>query len=203
MEFLNDNQILEGIRDSNEEIVKTVYKEYFKHIQHLVTYNHGTVDDAKDLFQDAMIVICERLQSKELTLSCSFGTFLYAIARNIWLRRLAEKGKTIVLTKEVFDNSMPPCEVLENNLSLHERRMIMFQRHFDTLTKSCKKIIKMMLKKEKTKKIQQEMGYNSLAYTRKRKYQCKKALIKRIRADHDYPKLKEENEDTTGEVYPT
>ncbi len=202
MEFLSDNQILAGIRDSDEEIVKAVYREYFKSIQHLVVYNHGTVDDAKDLFQDAMIVVCERLQSRELVLSCSFGTFLYAIARNIWLRRLAEKGKTIGLTKEVLDCSMQPCGVPESKLSLHERRMIMFQRHFDTLTTSCKKIIRMMLKKARTKQIQEEMGYNSLAYTRKRKYQCKKALIKRIRSDRDYLTLKEEHEDT-GEIYPS
>lgn len=200
MECLNDNQILAGIRNCDEKIVAKVYAECFSSIRHLVLYNQGTLDEARDLFQDAMVIICERLQKDDLELTCSFSTFLYAISRNLWFRRLHERKKTVCLDREISDRSLIPSGCENANVSLMEERLLMFQRHFNSLTSSCKKIIKLILKKSTTNQIMKAMNFSSVAYTRKRKYQCKHSLIKRIKADSDYHRLKD-NENTSGENF--
>jgi RNA polymerase sigma factor (sigma-70 family) len=194
MECINDNRILAGIRDCDEKVVAAVYSECFMSIRHLVTYNHGTPDDAKDLFQDAMVIVCERLQAGNLELSCSFNTFLYSIARNLWFRRLAARGKTIHLDREIPDDSLSPVRQQKVSVSIQEEKMAMIQRHYDTLTERCKKIIRLMLKRSSTEQIMKAMGFSSVAYTRKRKYQCKHSLIKRIKSDPDYQRLKEDED---------
>jgi len=196
MECTNDNRILAGIRNCDEKVVAAVYSECFMSIRHLVTYNHGTPDEAKDLFQDALVIVCERLQAENLELSCSFNTFLYAIARNLWFRRLAERGKTIYLDQEVPDDSLSPEKNPVVAITTREEKMVLYQRHYDTLTESCKKIIRLMLKRASTEDIMKAMGFSSVAYTRKRKYQCKHSLIKRIKSDPDYQRLKEDEDNS-------
>jgi FixJ family two-component response regulator len=80
------------------------------------------------------------------------------------------------------------------SVSIQEEKMAMIQRHYDTLTERCKKIIRLMLKKSSTEQIMKAMGFSSVAYTRKRKYQCKHSLIKRIKSDPDYQRLKEDED---------
>lgn len=196
MTNFNDKEILAGIRNGNKQVLQYVYSECFNSIRHLVCFNRGTLDEARDVFQDALVIICERSMDEEFTLVCSFRTFLYAIARNIWFRRLSEKVHCMHHEMEIPDTRyMPSDDSIEYKATVQEERMILYQHHFEKLTESCKAIIQMMLEKASTKRIMQIMKFSSIAYTRKRKYQCKQSLINRIHADPDFLRLKENDDE--------
>ncbi|NCD26941.1 MAG: hypothetical protein EOL86_15330 [Deltaproteobacteria bacterium] len=196
MKTLNDDQILAGIRACNPKVLNHVYSVYFNSIKQLVCFNHGTTDEARDVFQDALLVIFKRTNDPSFFLSCSFKTFLFAIAQNLWLRKLHQKKKFVSLDNEVSDSSFLFClECLEFEITIQEERLLMYHRHFDTLTQQCKEIIKMMLEKYSTEEIMKIMDFSSIAYARKRKYQCKQSLFRRIQSDPDYPRLKSNNDE--------
>src|SRR5690606_6630340 len=73
-------------------VIDSIYRTYYQTIQHLVISNSGTVEDAKDIFQESLMAIFDRIHERKFVLTCQFGTFLYAISRNLWLRQLRQKN---------------------------------------------------------------------------------------------------------------
>ena len=51
------------------------------------------MEDARDLFQESLMVLVKNLRKEEFVLSCSVKTYLYSIMRNLWLKRLSKKNK--------------------------------------------------------------------------------------------------------------
>ena len=57
---LNEQDLLEGLAKNDRNAIETIYKEYFKMVQSLVLNNNGNGDDAKDIFQEGMVVLYEK-----------------------------------------------------------------------------------------------------------------------------------------------
>ncbi len=182
--------ILSGLVNSDNEILGYVYKKYYPEIRFFVIKNSGTDEDAKDTFQEALIVIYKKLKSGNLELTCSFKTYLYSVARIIWRRHLEKnKIKTAELTdRQVFVD-------FEDNMELflsEQERYKMYQKYFLTLHKDCQTILKLFLQKVPLKEIQAKLNLSSEKYVKKRKYQCKEILVKRIKNDPNYKLLSNE-----------
>ena len=96
-----NDKILHGILSGDQYTFDELYEVEFPKIVRLVTKNSGTLDEAKDIFQDALVVLIEKAYRKELDLTCSIGTNLYSICRNIWLERL-RKVKNIISLNDSF-----------------------------------------------------------------------------------------------------
>jgi DNA-directed RNA polymerase specialized sigma24 family protein len=55
-----EKDILEGIANNDSRAIEKVYKENFGLVQHFVIRNNGSYDDARDIFQEAMMVLFEK-----------------------------------------------------------------------------------------------------------------------------------------------
>ena len=62
-------------------------------VVHLVCSNSGTEQEAKDIYQEAVMAFYERVQQPAFTLTCKIKTYLYAVSRRLWLKKLAEKKR--------------------------------------------------------------------------------------------------------------
>ncbi len=55
----------------------------------LIRDNKGTEEDAKDIFQETVIAIFRKIREKsDYEIRRDFATFLYSIARWLWLKQL-------------------------------------------------------------------------------------------------------------------
>jgi RNA polymerase sigma factor (sigma-70 family) len=182
--------ILEGLKTSDSNVLEYIYKKYFPIVRFFVIKNSGTDEDAKDVFQEAIILIYKRLKDGNLDLTCAFKTYLYSVCRILWLRQLEKKK---VRNEVVSDNQV--FVHLEDNIEgfIEEQEQFrIYQKHFQLLHKDCQEILKHFLKKVPLKEIAQIMNIKSDKYLKKRKYDCKEALIKRIQNDPDYKRLRNE-----------
>lgn len=182
--------ILEGLRNSDSNVLEYVYKKYFPIVRFFVIKNSGTDEDAKDVFQEAIILIYKRLKDESLDLTCAFKTYLYSVCRLLWLRQLEKRRvrNEVVSDDQVF---IDLDEDIEGQAAEQEQFRI-YQKHFKLLHKDCQEILRMFLKKVPLKEIAQKMNIKSDKYLKKRKYDCKEALIKRIQNDPDYKRLRNE-----------
>ena len=80
-------EIIDGILNGSSVVLDRLYQLYFPMVVKLVTRNNGTEDDAKDIFQEALMVLYDKIQRKDLTLSSSFKTYLYAATIAFTLKR--------------------------------------------------------------------------------------------------------------------
>ena len=54
---MKDTEILDKITKGDEDALKYLYKKYYRMMTKLVVTNNGTEEEAKDIYQDALIVI--------------------------------------------------------------------------------------------------------------------------------------------------
>tara|TARA_Y100001954_G_C15711775_1_gene553413 strand:+ start:295 stop:861 length:567 start_codon:yes stop_codon:yes gene_type:complete len=182
----NVEEIIEGIRQNDVVRLDYVYKKFYPQIKFFVTSNSGDEDDAQDIFQEAIVIIFNKLKQNQLQISCTFKTYLYSVCRLLWLKQL-EKRK---IKNELSIEKNDYIELTDKTEELGDRteRFGLYQEYFKKLSEDCRKVLEMSLEKIPYKKIAVIMGYKSDKYAKKRKYQCKEKLINSIKSD---PKFKE------------
>ena len=96
-------EILIDLKGENNNAFGQLYKEYFGMVNRFITNNNGRTDDAEDIFQDTMMVLLGKLRQDDFQLTASIKTYIMAIAKNLWLKRLRTSHKEIEFT-DSFDN---------------------------------------------------------------------------------------------------
>ncbi|MDF1576296.1 MAG: sigma-70 family RNA polymerase sigma factor [Bacteroidales bacterium] len=190
MKLPSNSDLIKGIRNHDSSILCYVYDTYYPIIEGYIIHNQGSEEQARDIFQDAMIIIYKRIKSDELELSCKFGTYLYAICKNIWTQ---ERKKYLLRAEKLRKHSLVvhdpgPADdpLLQNHLT------DLFNKHFEDLSKDCQKILSMYFNNFSMEDIRAAMNYKDLHHTADRKYRCKKSLINRIVNDPLFKRLKNE-----------
>ena len=178
---------LEAIRNGDRNALKQIYKEFLPRISRLITNNGGSKEDAKDVFQDAIMVLYEKAKSPDFTLTSNFYTLLHGVCRNIWGNRLKKKSRTEVTLPE--DDKYNLSEGIEQAIYAEEENKL-FWSAFKQLGEECQKLMQLFFEKVKMQKITEILGYSSLGYTKKRKFQCKERLIAKVKADRRYEELR-------------
>ena len=178
-----DEEILDGLVREDEKIIRYIFSEHFNTIRSFIQRNNGTYEDAEDVFQDAVVIIYQKARDRELSLECSFKTFLYSVSRHVWLQKL-EKNRINPANIGDLENFIELSDVMMYDLVDEDReRVKIFQQHFLALGEDCQKLLKLFMKKIPLSEIMKIMGYKSVKYTKTRKFLCKEKLKKRIKSD--------------------
>jgi len=186
----SESDILRGIRQHDSEILEYVYRVHFPLIESYVLHNSGDREQAKDLFQEGMIVVYRNIRDKKLELQCKFGTYLYAVCKNIWIQ---ERKKYSLRMEKLRQHALEVNDPgPEENPLLEKHAHILFDKHFSKLSEDCQRILSMHFNAYNVEEIRDAMGYKDTHHAADRKYRCKKSLIKRIVNDPLFKKLKNE-----------
>ena len=86
----NEQALLRGLAGNDSAIIEQLYKENFSTIQAFILANNGSYDDARDVFQEAMIVLFEKAKDGQLEQNCQIKTYVYSVCRRLWLKRLQQ-----------------------------------------------------------------------------------------------------------------
>lgn len=193
MKKLTLGQIIDGIKKRDNKVLAQVYKEVFPVVKYYVQNNGGSQEDAKDVFQEAIIVAYKRISENKLEIKTGFEAYLYGIARLVWLKLLRSREiheRNVNKIKETTTS----YESLENMIE-EDLEMRLFRKHFRKLGPECQKVLQMVTEKIPYDKIALELGYKSEKIVRNKKYKCKEMLIKMIKADPEYQQLRRNQTD--------
>jgi DNA-directed RNA polymerase specialized sigma24 family protein len=69
------------------EFFAEMYEEAFPNVARFVASHGGTVDDAKDIFQDALVIYYELSLENKLSVQISDRAYLNGIAKHVWIRK--------------------------------------------------------------------------------------------------------------------
>lgn len=172
-----DHELLEKIVNEEDDAFVYLYKEVFPSVRWLIIRNGGSEDDARDLFQESVIILHGKLKEEGLILKCSVKTYLYSVCRHLWLKELTRKKK--LSFTEIGDEQYIILE--ENDCSDLEKELMEFYlKQFNQLSKECKKILNLHFRNVSIAEITKKLGYPSDSYTMNRKYRCKQRLLQKI-----------------------
>lgn len=181
-------EILKGIQSNDRNTLNYIYSKFFKSIRKFIIQNSGDEDDAQDVFQEAIMIIYNKIIKKDLTeLQCAFHTYLFSVCRYLWLQQLNKKGIKLDTDNKAVQESLsiePEMDILMEETSKYD----LYRKHFLLLSKECQKVLNLFLRKTPQKEIASIMGFKSVDYAKRKKYLCKEKLVEKIKSD---PKFKE------------
>ena len=167
----NERILLQGLAKNDKKAVETIYKENYSTVQSLIINNNGTADDAKDIFQEAMIVLYEKARSGTFELSCQIKTYVYSVSRRLWLKRLQQANR--------YSGDIGNAEVLvqvEDDIEGHTRRdaeFEMMEKAINSLGEPCKSLLEAFYLQKKTmQEIAVNFGYTNAENAKTQKYKC-------------------------------
>ena len=90
---MTEQQILDHISRGDESALDYLYKKYYPMMTKMVLKNNGTVEEANDVYQDALIVFWQKAISGNLKITAKISTYIYSICKNYWLKELNRKKR--------------------------------------------------------------------------------------------------------------
>lgn len=173
----NEQALLKGLAHNDSKAIETIYKENFNMVQSFILNNNGSYDEARDIFQEAMIALYEKAQTESFVLTCQIKTYIYSICRRLWLKRLQQLGR---YTTQV--DSMEETVAVAEDMEAHEKRNVEFaimDRALNSLGEPCKSLLEgYYLKKMDMNALAREFGYTNADNAKNQKYKCLMRLKK-------------------------
>ncbi len=173
----NEIALIEGLAQNDRQAIETIYKQHYGMVQSLIINNNGTSDDARDIFQEAMIVLYEKAKSGSFELTSQLKTYLYSVCRRLWLKRLQQQQKFI---PEL--NNLEETIPVEDDLEHHDQRsgeLQMMEKAMMSLGEPCKSLLEAYyLQKKNMTEIAGNFGYTNADNAKNQKYKCLMRLKK-------------------------
>ena len=172
----NEKALLQGLARNDKKAVETIYKDNYNIVQALVVNNSGTSEDAKDIFQEAMVVLYEKVHSGTFELNCQIKTFVYSVSKRLWLKKLMHQNRF-----SISDGHAESISV-DEEIEEHEKRdteFTMMERAMNGLGEPCKSLLEAFyLQKKSMQEIASSFGYTNSENAKNQKYKCLMRLKK-------------------------
>lgn len=172
---MNEKEIFERICSGDEQALDEVYKKYYRMMTKLVVTNSGTEQEAKDIYQEAVIVFWQKSISGNLVLTSKISTYLYSICLNLWRKELERKKRH---THEAKDS--PEYQALEE-----KERIKIIAECVNDLGDTCRKVLTYYyFDGMSMAEIAERLGFANTNTAKTKKYKCKKKLDEIVRSKY-------------------
>jgi RNA polymerase sigma factor (sigma-70 family) len=172
-----DSEVILGILNNSESVLKRLYTGYFPMVLQLIINNNGDGDDAKDIYQEAIIIVYNKVKTGDFELSSKLKTYIYSVCRRLWLKRLSQMNRYGGDIKDFEEYLSVDDETEKNNA-----RDIQFNKMGEALHllgEPCKTIIEdFYINNRSMQEICENFGYTNADNAKTQKYKCLQRLKK-------------------------
>ncbi|GAB3252620.1 hypothetical protein GCM10027347_11810 [Larkinella harenae] len=169
--YLSDDQLLAGLANGSDTLLEELYRRYFPMVLHLILNNSGSEADAKDIYQETLIVLYEKVTTDSLELHCQLKTYIYSVSRRLWLKQLSlrsRNGSSLLDTEDIAD--------VTDDLTNHEARDQQFELMADSLNRlgePCRTLLEdFYIRHLSMQDITEKFGYTNADNAKTQKYKC-------------------------------
>lgn len=188
--YFTDQEIIDGLLQKSaaltDEIVTYLYQEHQKSIDWMVMNNSGTKEQANDLFQEVILAFLDNVwhYKFELREGVKVKTYLYEIARMMWLKQIRKDTNRFNRERKFADgqnrflsSGMNPELDLLNAEQFEQAKKV-----FHRLDDFCQQILTAFYGEQMTmQEIADTFGLGTAANAKTRKYRCMEQLKKLVR----------------------
>ena len=173
-----DSEVILGILNNSEIALRRLYVAYFPMVLQLIINNNGNEDDAKDIYQEAIIVLYNKVKAGDFELSSKLKTYIYSICRRLWLKRLSQLNRYAGDIRD-FQDFLP---IEEEEFEKHSERDVQFKKMegaLQLLGEPCKTIMEdFYIHNRSMQEICERFGYTNADNAKTQKYKCLQRLKK-------------------------
>ncbi|SMB93982.1 RNA polymerase, sigma-24 subunit, ECF subfamily [Hymenobacter roseosalivarius DSM 11622] len=168
-----DEEFVAAIQGGDDRALAQLYRLHLPMISHLVLQNSGTEDEAKDVYQEGVMVFYEKVREGSLELSCQIKTYLYAVCRRLWLKRLAEKNRFGGRLEDHEPYLETGAEADVDQAEDRDQRFATMAEALNHLGEPCRSLLEGFYLQEKSmQQLTAEFGYTNADNAKNQKYKC-------------------------------
>ena len=90
---MKEKELFEKICKGDEKALEYLYKKYYRMMTKMIINNSGSEEEAKDIYQEALLVFWQKAISGEFVLTSKISTFIYSVCQNLWRKELDRKKR--------------------------------------------------------------------------------------------------------------
>jgi DNA-directed RNA polymerase specialized sigma24 family protein len=148
-----------------EELFSLLYENAFPLVAAFVSHRRGTFDDAKDIFQDALVIFYEKKQHETITITVSDEAYILGIAKHLWSRKYTKDSSTVALDKIEAAITIP------EDVQIPDANKLL--RLLEMTGKKCMELLEAFYyQKASPAKIASEFGYQNTHSASVQKFKC-------------------------------
>jgi RNA polymerase sigma factor (sigma-70 family) len=177
-------ELAERIRLGDNKAFDYLYQNYYRQAAAFVKANTGNEQDARDVFQEALLIFYKQACKEGFKLTADPGTFLYAIVRNLWRYRLRTR-RTHPEAVATEPARLP--EMGADDAENHAVEQMLNEKHqtiqqlIDTLKTECRQLIAYTYyHKLPSAEIARLLGYTE-AFVKVKKHRCMEVLREKVK----------------------
>lgn len=166
-----DIDFIKGLSHNVDIPLEKIYKLHFPMVLQFILQNSGSDQDAKDIYQESIIVLYDKIQKGSFELNSKLKTFIYSVARRLWLKRLNSKHHQTTLIRD-FEENIPVDDQTIRILEQEEQFKIL-QLSLDKLGQPCKALLEdFYLEGLTMEDLSEKFGYTNSENAKNQKYKC-------------------------------
>ncbi|MDP4263216.1 MAG: sigma-70 family RNA polymerase sigma factor [Bacteroidota bacterium] len=177
---MQDQKITELIRTDNNDRALVVLYRHFPMIRKMILSNGGNAEDAEDIFQETLIILCRKVKNPGFELTARLSTYLFSVSLYLWKDELKKRKHHI---RADFETGLKEAEEKElEDIIEKESRARLAEKILDQLGDRCRELLLLFYKGGmKLKAIAAYMGYNSENTAKNQKYKCLEGARNRLK----------------------
>lgn len=175
---MTDQEIIKLIEERKEHKALVKLYRYESRVITLTKKYGGTKEDAQDVFQDALLILCKNVWKGDFVLSSKLDTYLYGVCFNLWRTRIKTKKEIKI---EMPDEYRLESEDELQELFAKEAKIKQVEKVLKQLGDPCLKLLQLFYYQSmKLKEIMKEMKYKTENTVKVQKYKCMERAKKMI-----------------------
>lgn len=149
----------------NSAALQELYKSW-PAVRHFIKTHGGNDDDARDTFQDSLLILYRNVQKKEFTLTAQVSTYLFSICKYLWKDELKKKNRMVSF-------EVPDMAEEIQDYRQEEKQIKWLDGILLSIGEKCAAILTMFYYHGKSmEKIGDELGYKNTDTVKTQKYKC-------------------------------
>ncbi|NWJ50644.1 MAG: sigma-70 family RNA polymerase sigma factor [Bacteroidetes bacterium] len=158
--------IVDANSSISEQQTEELYRQVFPRVALFVSKMGGSLDDAKDIFHDALIINLENSTQKRLEIHISEEAYILGISKHLWNRKYT-RDLTIVSLNDIEKTISIPDDYFP---SFEEKRLLRFLEYAG---KRCMNLLRTFYYEQvPMKRLAHKLGYTNEHSASVQKYKC-------------------------------
>ena len=171
MKKQTDQEMFLGLKSKDNHAYAILYKFYYPSVKNFIVKNNGNEDDAKDIFQETILVLLEKVPKDDFSLTSSLKTYVFAISSNLWLKRLRDSSRIVKTEIDVYEKYLIDYEEAEQEAN--DTNIKKVSNVFTRMTNKCIILLKAIFYDEKNiDTITKDFGYTNKHNAQNQKFKC-------------------------------
>lgn len=176
----SQSQLINAIKTNNPSTLKLLYVSNYPKIESFILRNNGTKEDAKDVYQEAFIIVWNNIKNNSFIPlnETAIQGYLYTISKNKWMDVLKSsrfKKTALIVDEKSLVNQSDELHDLNQDDFIDEKLKLIMEA-FKNMGDPCKQLLTdFYYKKKSLKIIASELNIEEHS-VRNKKYRCMEKL---------------------------